>query len=81
MLNASHTQSPRVINLDKNAVYPAAVDNLKTHKQLPETTELRLVNYLNNPVEQDQCFLKRLTKPGMEFSSFNTILKNHFLRY
>lgn len=29
------------------------------------------VRYLNNRVEQDYRFIKRLTKPGMEFGSFN----------
>jgi len=71
-LNASHTQFPRVINVDKNAAYPAAVDDLKADEQLPETTQLRQVKYLNNRVEQDHRFIKRLTKPGMGFWSFNT---------
>ena len=71
-LNASHTQSPRVINVDKNAAYPAAVDDLKADEQLLETTELRQSKYLNNRVEQDHRFIKRLTKPGMGFSSFNS---------
>ncbi len=71
-LNASHTQLPRVINVDKNAAYPPAVDDLKAEEQLPETTELRQVKYLNNRVEQDHRFIKRLTKPGMGFGSFNT---------
>lgn len=71
-LNASHTQTPRVINVDKNAAYPPAVDDLKADEQLPETTELRQVKYLNNRVEQDHRFIKRLTKPGMGFGSFNT---------
>jgi IS6 family transposase len=30
------------------------------------------VKYLNNLVEQDHRFLKRLTKPGMGFFSFET---------
>jgi len=71
-LNASHTRFPRVINVDKNAAYPPAVDDLKAEAQLPETTELRQVKYLNNRVEQDHRFIKRLTKPGMGFGSFNT---------
>ena len=50
-LNASHTQCPRVINVDKNAAYPPAVDELKADEQLPETTQLRQVKYLNNRVE------------------------------
>jgi len=61
-----------VINVDKNAAYPPAVDDLKADEQLPETTELRQVKYLNNRVEQDHRFIKRLTKPGMGFGSFNT---------
>lgn len=71
-LNASHTQEPRVINVDKNAAYPPAVDDIKAEEQLPKTTELRQVKYLNNQVEQDHRFIKRLTKPRMGFSSFNT---------
>ncbi len=55
-LNASHTQAPRVINVDKNAAYPPAVEQLKTDEQLPKTTELRLVLYLNNRVEQEHRF-------------------------
>ena len=51
LLNASHTQAPRVINVDKNAAYPPAADSLKADEQLPETTELRQVKYLNNRVE------------------------------
>ena len=71
-LNASHTQLPRVINVDKNAAYPPAVDDLTAEEQLTKTTELRQVKYLNNRVEQDHRFIKRLTKPGMGFGSFNT---------
>lgn len=58
--------------MDKNAAYPPAVDNLKAEEQLPETTELRQVKYLNNLVEQEHRFIKRLTKLGMGFGSFNT---------
>lgn len=71
-LNASHTQSPRVVNVDKNAAYPLAIDELKAEKQLPKTTQLRQVKYLNNRVEQEHRFIKRLTKLGMGFGSFNS---------
>ncbi len=37
--------------MDKNADIPPAVDDLKADEQLSETTELRLVLYLNNQVE------------------------------
>ena len=87
-LKASHNQEPRVINVDKNAAYPPALDELKADQTLSETTELRPVKYLNNIVEQDHRFIKRLAKPplanrratavrlavnpGMGFGSFNT---------
>ena len=71
-LKAAHTQFPRVINVDKNAAYPPAFDDLKASEQLPKTTQLRQVKYLNNRVEQDHRFIKRLTKPGLGFGSFNT---------
>ena len=56
----------------KNAAYPKAVDELKAEEGLPESLELRQNKYLNNRVEQDHRFIKRLTKPGMGFHSFNT---------
>ncbi len=71
-LKASHNSEPRVINVDKNAAYPPAIDELTENQTLPKTTELRRVKYLNNIVEQDHRFIKRLVNPGMGFGSFNT---------
>ena len=39
---------------------------------LPEGCELRQVTFLNNLVEQDHRFLKRLIKPGLGFFSPET---------
>jgi len=72
VLTAVQTQSPRVINVDKNAAYPKAIDELKEKEELSEQVELRQNKYLNNIVEQDHRFIKRLVKPGMGFGSFNT---------
>jgi len=71
-LNATHTQTPRVINVDKNAAYPKATDALTAKQTLPKTVELRQNKYLNNLVEQDHRFIKRLVNPDMGFGSFNT---------
>ncbi len=68
-LAASHTSSPRVINVDKHAAYPKAFNELKAAGIIAESCELRQVKYLNNLIEQDHRFLKRLTKPGMGFFS------------
>lgn len=64
-LSAVHTQSPRVINVDKNVAYPKAVDELKEKEELSFQVELRQNKYLNNIVEQDHRFVKRLVKLGM----------------
>jgi IS6 family transposase len=66
------TLTPRVINVDKNAAYPKAIADLKAVGILPELVELRQVKYLNNLIEQDHRFIKRLAKPGMGFFSFET---------
>jgi transposase, IS6 family len=54
---------PRVINVDKNAAYPKAISELKAAGMLPKSVELRQVKYLNNLVEQDHRFIKRLRHP------------------
>jgi len=71
-LAASHTTQPRVINVDKNAAYPKAFSELKVEGCIPEACELRRSKYLNNLIEQDRRFIKRLTKPGMGFFSFES---------
>ncbi len=71
--NANTTPSvPRVINVDKNAAYPKAIAELKAAGVLPSSVELRQVKYLNNLIEQDHRFIKRLVKPGMGFFSFES---------
>ncbi len=64
--------APRVINVDKNAAYPKAIAELKAAGVLPEHVELRQVKYLNNLIEQDHRFIKRLVKPGMGFFAFES---------
>ena len=71
-LGASHITTPRVITVDKNAAYPKALKELKAADTVPAGCELRQVKYLNNLVEQDHRFIKRLVKPGLGFFSFET---------
>jgi transposase-like protein len=71
-LQAPHTEEPRVINVDKNAAYPKALEEMKVKEELPLSVELQQNKYLNNIVEQDHRGIKRLVKPGMGFGSFNT---------
>jgi IS6 family transposase len=39
---------------------------------LAETCQLRPCKYLNNILEQDHRFIKRLVRPGLGFKSFRT---------
>ncbi len=72
VLKATHTQTPRVITVDKNAAYPVAVEALKADETLAAETELRQSKYMNNIIEQDHRNIKRLTKPMIGFGSFHT---------
>ena len=71
-LAAPHTNTPRVVTVDKNPTYPKALKELKAAGILPHACELRQRKYLNNLVEQDHCFIKRLVKLGMGFFSSET---------
>ena len=51
VLKARQNKQPRVINVDKNAAYPLAVEELKEKQVLNSESELRQVKYLNNRVE------------------------------
>lgn len=64
-----------MINVDKNAAYPKAFNDLKAAGLIADSCELRQVKYLSNLIEQDRHFIKRLTKPTMGFFSFETAWK------
>jgi transposase, IS6 family len=67
----SHHSTSRVLNVDKNPVYPIAIEELKAERSLSKKTNLRQCNYLNNIVEQDHRFIKRRVNPGLGFWSFH----------
>jgi IS6 family transposase len=71
-LSSPHNQSPRVITVDKNPAYPPAIDQLKEEKYLSKETIIRQTKYLNNVVEHDHRFIKKITNPMMGFKSFQT---------
>ena len=68
----SANRLPRVINVDKNAAYPAAVQELKDEGVLSRRCRLRQCKFLNNIVEQDHRVLKRRVKLAMGYGSFRT---------
>lgn len=66
---------PRVITVDKNPSYPAAVNELKNDRIFPKKVGLRQIKYLNNIIEQDHRPIKRIVRPMLGFQSFHTAIK------
>ena len=71
-LGRSNITPPRVINVDKNAAYIGAVNDLKEDGLLPDTCKRRPTKYMNNIVEQDHRFIKRRVNPSLGFGSYPT---------
>ncbi len=71
-LFSPHNQSPRVITVDKNPAYPPAIVHLMDEKVLSKETIIRQTKYLNNIVEQDHRFIKKITNAMLGFKSFHT---------
>jgi transposase-like protein len=63
---------PRVINVDKNRAYPAAVDELKKAGTIGRRCKLRQCKYLNNVVEQDHRNVKCRTWLAKGYGSVPT---------
>src|SRR3954471_5911251 len=59
VFGAQENPTPRVINVDKNPAYPAAVEALKADGTLPRRVRVRRCKYLNNVVEQDHRTVKK----------------------
>jgi IS6 family transposase len=72
VLGRSNVNAPRVINVDKNPAYIGAVRDLKREGLLPDHCKRRPSQYMNNIVEQDHRFMKRLIRPGLGFGSYPT---------
>ena len=72
VIKARHNRQPRVINVDKNAAYPPAIEELKAEKVLEEKSDIRQVKYLNNLVEQDHRGVKKITNAALGYKSFYT---------
>jgi len=58
--------------VDKNAAYPPSIEELKAESTIAQACELRQNKYLNNLVEQDHRFIKKLVNPSLGFQSFYT---------
>lgn len=71
-LSGAGNPVPRVINVDQNRAYPAAVGELKAEGSLPRRVRLRQCKYLNNIIEQDHRTVKKRTWLAKGYGSFVT---------
>jgi transposase-like protein len=60
------------VNVDKNPVYPAAIDALKAEGTLPRRVRLRQCKYLNNILEQDHRAVKKRVRLAKGYGSFQS---------
>ena len=72
VIEASGNAMPRVMNVDKNPAYPAAVEALKAEGTLPRRVHLRQCKYLNNVIEQDHRIVKKRVWLAKGYGSFQS---------
>jgi transposase, IS6 family len=63
---------PRVMNVEKNPAYPAAVEALKAEGVLPRRVALRQCKYLNNVIEQEHRTVKKRVWLAKGYGSFQS---------
>jgi putative transposase len=61
---------PEKVTMDKSGANKAAIDEINASREIPFV--VRQVKYLNNIVEQDHRAVKRVTKPMLNFKSFQS---------
>jgi transposase-like protein len=71
-IDASGNGMPRVMNVDKNPAYPAAVEALKGEGAIPNCVALRQCKYLNNVIEQDHRTVKKRVWLAKGYGSFQS---------
>jgi IS6 family transposase len=72
MINNPHVTTPAVINVDKNPAFPPAHDELINEGELPSSSTLRRIKYLNNIIENDHKSVKRKSRYRQWYQSFVT---------
>jgi transposase, IS6 family len=71
-IQASGNPMPRVLNVDKNPAYPAAMEALKADDVIPRRVALRQCKYLNNVTEQDHRTVKKRVWLAKGYGTFQS---------
>jgi IS6 family transposase len=72
VFSCSANPVPRVINVDKNPAYPAAIRVLKQEGGLPQLVGLRQCKFLNHVIEQDHRTVKKRTWLAKGYNTFQS---------
>ena len=62
----------RVMNVDTDPAYPAAMEELKANDVIPRRVLLRQCKYLNNVIEQDHRSVKKRVWLAKGYGSFQS---------
>ena len=71
-IEASDNPMPRVMNVDKNPAYPAAMEELKAESVVPRRVTLRQCKYLHNVTKQDHRSVKKRVWLAKGYGSFQS---------
>lgn len=63
---------PVKVNIDKSGANTAALTEINKYIPKPEKIEIRQNKYLNNMVEQDHRFIKKITKTTLGFKAIHS---------
>lgn len=67
-----YSAKPEKMTIDKSGSNNAALQSINKGFNKSDKIEIRQIKYLNNIVEQDHRFIKRITKPMMGFKAFHS---------
>ena len=71
-VGSSHNQMPRVITTDNYAATEVAILEEIYSGTLSCRMQHRMIKYLNNIIEQDHRFIKKIVKPMLGFKNFKS---------
>ena len=61
---------PEKITIDKSGANKSGIDSINQQLKKDQRIKIRQIKYLNNIVEQDHRFIKKIVKPAKGFKSF-----------
>ncbi|PIZ04265.1 MAG: IS6 family transposase [Gammaproteobacteria bacterium CG_4_10_14_0_8_um_filter_38_16] len=67
-----YAEKPDKVTIDKSGSNYAALKSINKNLNKKNKIEIRQIKYLNNVVEQDHRFIKKMTRPMMGFKSFHS---------